>query len=70
MVVMQGERGEASIRKGVRQGCSALPPVFNLYPEEDINEIKGEIKNIGIKFQGKKRTRGDVEFNGDSFQEL
>ena len=37
---MLGERGEASIRKAVRQGCSLSPPLFNVYSEEAINEIK------------------------------
>ena len=53
VVEMQGEREEVSIRKGVRQGCSLLSPLFNLYSEEDIDEIKEETKNTGVKFQGK-----------------
>ena len=51
---MSGERGEASIRKGVRQGCSLSPPLFNLYSEKAINKIKEKTKNIGVHFQGKK----------------
>ena len=30
-----------------------IPPLFNLYSEEAINEIKEEIKNICVKVQGK-----------------
>ena len=29
-------------------------PLFKLYSEEAINKIKEEIKNIGVKVQGKK----------------
>ena len=58
---MQGERGEASIRKGVRQGSLLSPPLFNLYSEEAINEIEEETENIGLKAQGKKQ---NVTFGG------
>ena len=50
---MPGERGEVSIGKEVRQGCSLSPTLFNLYSENAINEMKDEIKNIGSKVQGK-----------------
>ena len=53
MVEIQKERGEASIRKGVRQGCSLSPPLLDLYPEEAINEIKKGIKKVSLKVQGK-----------------
>ena len=48
-VEMQGERGEASIRKGVRQHCWLTPSLYNLYSEEAINKIEDEIKNIVVK---------------------
>ena len=50
---MLGQWGEASIRKRLGQGCLLSPPLFNLYSEKAINEIKEEIKNIGAKVQGK-----------------
>ena len=53
MVEIQGERGEATIRKEVRQGCSLSSLLFNLYSEEAINEIKEETKNMGVKVQMK-----------------
>ena len=53
VVEMQWERGKASIRKGIRQGCSFSPPLFSLYSQGAIIEIKEEIKNISIKVQGK-----------------
>ena len=34
VVEMQGKRGGARIRKGVRQGYSLSPPLFNLYSKE------------------------------------
>ena len=37
----------------MRQGCSLSPPLFNLYSEETINEIKHETENIGVKVYGK-----------------
>ena len=52
MVEMQGYPRKASIMKGGRQGCSLSRRLFNLHSEEAINEIKEEIKNIGVKIQG------------------
>ena len=50
VVEMQSKQGEASIRKGVRQGCSLSLRLLNLYSEKGINEIREGIKNIGEKF--------------------
>ena len=53
MIEIQGERVEASIRKGVRRGSSLSPPLFNLNSGEAINEIIKETKNISMKVQEK-----------------
>ena len=78
---MQGKRGKASVRKEVRQGCSLSPPLFNLYSEGAIHEIK-DTKNIGVEVQGKimkmlgfvddivliaNTEKGGVECNRDTF---
>ena len=43
VVDIQEQRGEENIRKGVRQSCSLSPPMFDLYSEEAINEVKERI---------------------------
>jgi hypothetical protein len=35
---------EAKIRKGVRQGCTLSPSIFNLYVIEAINKVREEIE--------------------------
>ena len=74
VVQIQGERVEASSRKGVRQGCSLSPPLINLYPEEAINKTKEELKNIGFKVQGKTikmlRVANDISLLATTEREL
>ena len=71
---MQRERGEASIRKGVRQGCFFSRPLSNLYSEQAINEMKEETKTICVTFQGKTikmfRFADDIDFLTNSEREL
>jgi len=44
----------ALIKKGVRQGCTLSPPLFNYYIEKVINIVKAKLTrlNIGIKMGG------------------
>jgi hypothetical protein len=44
---------EAWIKKGVRQGCSLSPLIFNIYIEEALNEVR-EKMNVGVTIQGEK----------------
>ena len=44
---------EAEIKKGVRQGCSLSPYLFNVYVQEAINRIREEIQ-VGINIHGEK----------------
>jgi len=51
-VVRYGDSQEiAEIKKGVRQGCSLSPCLFNLYVQEAINRVR-ELTQVGIKIQG------------------
>ena len=53
VVRVDNEEGESKIGKGVRQGCSLSPIIFNLYIEEAIRQVK-EGPQIGVKIQGEK----------------
>lgn len=53
VVRMEEEEREAKVRKGVRQGCSISPLIFNLYVEEAINKVKDK-GDWGINVQGRK----------------
>lgn len=53
-VIKSGTREEeAKIMKGVRQGCSLSPYLFNLYVQEAINKIR-EKGGVGINIHGEK----------------
>jgi hypothetical protein len=48
-----GIEKEAWIKKGVRQGCSLSPLIFNTYIEEALNEVR-EKMDVGVTIQGEK----------------
>ena len=46
--ILYGSNGKARIKKGVRQGCSLSPVIFNAYLEKAIKEIKEKAPGISI----------------------
>lgn len=64
---------EANISKGVRQGCSLSPVLFNLYIQKAIDRVREEVK-VGISVQGEKidmiRFADDIAIITESEQDL
>lgn len=61
---MWKQLGKAKIRKGVRQGCTLSPSLFNLYVQEAINKVR-EVIEVGIRINGERidmlRFADDIE---------
>jgi hypothetical protein len=55
VIRIDDQEEESKIGKGVRQGCSLSPIIFNLFIEEAINQIK-EDPEAGVKIQGERIT--------------
>lgn len=53
LIKIEGHERQAAIKKGVRQGCSLSPILFNIYVEEAIKEVKDKYRT-GVKIQGKR----------------
>ena len=53
VIRIEGEEREAAVHKGVRQGCSLSPLLFNLYIEQAMQEIKEEYGK-GVMVQGEE----------------
>jgi len=53
VIRIQDEEEEVKINRGVRQGCTLSPIIFNAYFQEAIDMIK-ENSNLGIKINGQK----------------
>ena len=45
---------QAKIRKGVRQGCSLSPALFNLYLQRALDEAENNLPEAGIKVHGQR----------------
>lgn len=56
----------AQIKKGVRQGCTLLPPLFNCYIEKVINTVKAKLTrlNIGGEIVSMIRFSDDIVVKG------
>lgn len=73
--IIKGDSKEeiAKIKKGVRQGCSLSPYLFNVYIQDAIDKIREE-KSRGISIQGHKidmiRFADDIAVLGETEQEL
>uniref|UniRef100_A0A8D8Z0H2 Craniofacial development protein 2 n=1 Tax=Cacopsylla melanoneura TaxID=428564 RepID=A0A8D8Z0H2_9HEMI len=73
-VVRIGEiQEEANIKKGVRQGCSLSPYLFNLYVQEAINKIREETE-VGVKIHGERidmlRFADDIAITTETEEDL
>ncbi|MGX9339103.1 reverse transcriptase domain-containing protein, partial [Pantoea dispersa] len=70
---MENQERTVQIRKGVRQGCSLSPLLFNAYVEEAMKEVKEKFPT-GVKVQGERismiRFADDIALLADSKEEL
>ena len=73
VVRIEGEERKAEVHKGVRQGCSLSPLLFNLYIEQAIQEIKEEYGK-GVMVQGEEiktlRFADDIVMLSESREDL
>ncbi|XP_049833909.1 uncharacterized protein LOC126278101 [Schistocerca gregaria] len=73
IIRVDDQEQSARIKKGVRQGCSLSPLLFNLYIEEAMMEIKERVRS-GIKIQGERismiRFADDIAILSESEEEL
>ena len=53
IIRVEDQERQASIKKGVRQGCSLSPLLFNMYVEEAMKKLKEEFAG-GVKIQGEE----------------
>ena len=73
MIRIEGEEREATVHKGVRQGCSLSPLLFNLFIEHAMLEIKEEYGK-GVMVQGDEiktlRFADDIVILSESGEDL
>lgn len=69
---VKGNKREAKIRQGVRQGCPLFPYLINLFIEHTINEMKDHSR--GLSINGKQfhsiHLADDIALLADSEEEL
>ena len=72
-LTIEEHKKEALIRKGVRQGCSLSPLLFNLYMELAVNDVKEQFR-FGVTVQGEKikmlRFADDIVILAESKKDL